>query len=81
MDFDRILAWFWTLLGVLFILGLVLPSFEIGLPYTDYIFPTVIVIALLVMGLISLKKLIIKIKKKPDLSMENIKQVFLRLLF
>ena len=81
MGFDRILAWFWTLLGVLFILGLVLPSFEIGLPYTDYIFPTVIVIALLVMGLISLKKLIIKIKKKPDLSMENIKQVFLRLLF
>tara|TARA_B100001013_G_scaffold309387_1_gene213760 strand:+ start:326 stop:496 length:171 start_codon:yes stop_codon:yes gene_type:complete len=56
MDFDRILAWFWTLLGVLFILGLVLPSFEIGLPYTDYIYPTVIVIALLVMGLISLKK-------------------------
>ena len=56
MDFDRILAWFWTLLGVLFILGLVLRSFEIGLPYTDYIYPTVIVIALLVMGLISLKK-------------------------
>ena len=56
MDFDRILAWFWTLLGVLFILGLVLPSFEIGLPYTDYIYPTVIVIALLVMGLVSLKK-------------------------
>ena len=56
MGFDRILAWFWTLLGVLFILGLVLPSFEIGLPYTDYIYPTVIVIALLVMGLISLKK-------------------------
>ena len=56
MDSQRIFAWFWTLLGFLFILGVVLPAFEIGLPYTDYIYPTVIVIALLVMGLISLKK-------------------------
>jgi len=55
MNFNRILAWFWTLLGFLFILGFVLPAFEIGLPYTNYIYPTVIAIALLVMGLVSLK--------------------------
>jgi len=47
-DSDRILAWFWTVLGVLFILGLVLQSLNILL--------TVIAIALLVMGLVSLKK-------------------------
>ena len=40
-DSDRILAWFWTVLGVLFILGLVLQSLNILL--------TVIAIALLVM--------------------------------
>ena len=41
MDWDRILAWFWTILGFLFILGLVLQSLNILL--------TVIALALLVM--------------------------------
>ena len=56
MRSNRIHAGFWTLLGFVFILGLVLPAFEIGLPYTNYLYPTVIVITLLVMGLVSLKK-------------------------
>ena len=41
MDWDRILAWFWTVLGFLFILGFVLQSLNIVL--------TVIATALLVM--------------------------------
>ncbi len=41
MDWDRILAWFWTVLGFLFILGLVLQSLNIVL--------TVIALSLLVM--------------------------------
>lgn len=41
MDWDRILAWFWTVLGVLFIFGFVFQSLNIVL--------TVIALALLVM--------------------------------
>ena len=47
-DSDRILAWFWTVLGFLFILGFVLQSLNIVL--------TVIAIALLVMWIKWIKK-------------------------